>query len=418
MAHEISVPKSWYDIEFDQNIKIEPLIFENDYSNIYPEKILEKNKSAFISIPKPVLDIYEEYRPTPLRRAINLEKYLNTSCKIYYKYEGQNPVGSHKLNTAIPQAYYTKLSGFDEITTATGAGQWGSAVAYAASRFGLKCTIFFVAVSLSQKPYRKVMMEMLGAEVFSSPSNKTKIGLEKVNDPKYVNGNMGLATSEAIEYAVTRKATFGETSHARGVILHQTVIGLESIEQMKLYEDYPDVVIGCVGGGTNFGGISTPFLKYRMEQKENTRFVAVEPAANPKLTKGEYRYDYADSGKLTPQIKMYTLGHEHSPDPIHAGGLRYHGFDPILSKLYSQNYIEAQSYDQKQIFEAGTLFYKTEGILPAPESAHAVRAAIYEAQRAENKNRSILFCMSGHGYLDLAGYEFYLKNLKDNSLEK
>jgi tryptophan synthase beta chain len=410
---KIKIPEYWYDLQADQDIALEPLIFDRDNSCIYPKEVIEPGKSPYVEIPQPVMDLYRQYRPTPLKRARNFEKYINSYCKIYYKYEGNNPVGSHKLNTAIPQAYYAMKNGFKEITTATGAGQWGSAVAYSAHKFFLGCTIFFVAISLRQKPYRKVLMELLGANVYSSPSDKTELGRQKGAEAGNENGNMGLATSEAIEYAYTRKASFGETSHARGVIQHQTVIGLEAIEQLKEYGDFPDVVIGCAGGGTNFGGLSTPFIKYKMERKSNIRFIAVEPTANPTLTKGEYRYDYADSGKLTPRIKMYTLGHEHTPDPIHAGGLRYHGFDPLLSKLYDQKIIEAQAYDQKEIFEAGETFFKTEGILPAPESSYAVRSTIHEAQNPENKGKVILFCLSGHGYLDLSGYDFYLKTLKN-----
>lgn len=408
----IELSKVWYDLGADQNIQLEPLIFERNNRGIYPEELLRENQGAYIEIPGPVMDLYREYRPTPLKRAYNFEKAIESKCKIYYKFEGANAVGSHKLNTSIPQAYFSKQNGFKGITTATGAGQWGSAVAFAAHKFGLECTIFFVAISMEQKPYRKILMEMLNANVVGSPSGLTKIGIEKGAEPGNKYGSMGLATSEAIEFAITQGASYGETSHARGVILHQTIIGLEAIEQMRIYNDFPDIVIGCVGGGTNFGGIAAPFLKYKMEGTMAIRFIAVEPEANCTLSKGEYRYDYADSGKYTPRIKMYTLGHTHTPDPIHAGGLRYHGFDPMLSKLYHDGYIEAQYYNQKEIFEAGITFYKSEGIIPAPESAHAVRSVIEEAQKEENKNKSILFCLSGHGLFDLSGYDFYLKELR------
>jgi len=411
IMRENFIPKAWYDLRADLNIQLEPLVFERDNSSIYTDELLKGSDHAYVKIPEPVLELYAEYRPTPLRRAYSFEKSINSYCKIYYKYEGDNPVGSHKINTAIPQAYFAQKNGFNSMTTATGAGQWGSAIAFASHKFCLKSTIFFVNISLKQKPYRKVLMEMLGAQVISSPSTVTSIGKLNSTDPKKKNGNMGLATSEAVEYAITQKATFGETSHAYGVILHQTVIGLESIKQMEMFDDFPDIVIGCVGGGTNFGGISIPFLKYKIAEKHNIRFIAVEPKANSTLLHGDYKYDYADSGKLTPMIKMYTLGHTHTPDPIHAGGLRYHGFDPLLSKLYHDGHIEAQAYDQREIFAAGISFYKSEGIVPAPESSHAIRSTIEEAQKKDNKNKSILFCLSGHGYFDLSGYDFYMKNL-------
>lgn len=405
------IPQYWYDLQADLNIELDPLIFTVDNREIYPKEILESNKEAYVKIPEPVMKLYSKYRPTPLARAYELERYIGAKCKIFYKYEGANPVGSHKLNTAIPQAYYSVQNGFSEITTATGAGQWGSAISYAAQQFSLKASIFFVSISMQQKPYRKIFMELLGADVFESPSPITSIGRKIRENSQNLTGNMGLATSESIEYAKSKNASFGETSHARGVILHQTVIGQEAISQLEKMGEYPDILIGCVGGGTNFGGLSTPFLKNKLANKSNMRFIAVEPKANSTLLEGTYRYDYADTSKLTPQIKMYTLGHDHTPDPIHAGGLRYHGFDPLLSKLYNEGHIEAQAYSQKEIFEAGSLFLKTEGILPAPESAHAIRASIYEAQKEENKGKTILFCLSGHGYFDLAGYDYYMKNL-------
>jgi tryptophan synthase beta chain len=363
-----------------------------------------------------VREIYRLWRPSPLFRAHRLEQALGTPAKIYYKYEGVSPAGSHKPNTAIPQAYYNKQHGIRRLATETGAGQWGSSLALACSMFGLECTVYMVKISCSQKPYRKSMMQLWGAQVIPSPSEFTNSGRSILAHDPDCCGSLGIAISEAVEDA----ATHSDTNYALGsvlnhVCLHQTVIGLEAREQMKIAGDYPDVVIACCGGGSNFAGIAFPFLADRASGK-NVRCLAVEPASCPTLTKGVYAFDYGDTAQVAPIAMMYTLGHDFIPPGIHAGGLRYHGESPLVSQLHHAGLIDAKSYRQNSCFEGALLFARAEGIVPAPESSHALRAAIDEAVLAkeEGKERTILFCLSGHGQLDMGAYDAYLSgNLED-----
>jgi tryptophan synthase beta chain len=379
---------------------------------IFPMSLLEQEFSPQpeIDIPGEVLDIYKLWRPTPLYRAKRLEKALDTPARIYYKYEGTSPAGSHKPNTAVAQAFYNKQAGIKRLATETGAGQWGSAIALACRMFDLECTVYMVKVSYDQKPYRRMLMNTWGAEVFPSPSPRTNSGRAVLAAHPDSPGSLGIAISEAAEDA----ATHDDTNYALGsvlnhVLLHQTVIGVEARKQMALAGDQPDVVIGCFGGGSNFGGLAVPYVLDRIAGK-GPRILAVEPAACPTLTKGRFTYDFGDIAKLTPLLKMYTLGHDFVPEPIHAGGLRYHGMSPQVSLLKQHGFIEARSVHQIPCFEAGVLFARTEMILPAPESTHAIRAAIdiaLDAKKAGEK-KVILFNLSGHGHFDLSSYEAYL----------
>ncbi len=382
---------------------------------IFPEPLIEQEVSQeeWIDIPEEVLEVLSLWRPTPLHRAKNLEEYLETPAKIFYKNESVSPPGSHKPNTAVAQAYYNKISGVRRLTTETGAGQWGSALSFATQFFDLECRVFMVRVSYNQKPYRRILIETWGGEVIPSPSPYTEAGrrfYEK--DPDHP-GSLGIAISEAIEEAAGRKDTnYSLGSVLNHVLLHQTVIGLEAKKQMEEAGFYPDVVIGAVGGGSNFAGLAFPFLADRLRgDREHLEVVAVEPTACPTLTKGEYRYDFGDSVGLTPLIKMYTLGHDFVPPPIHAGGLRYHGDAPLVCKLYNLGFISAVAYDQSEVFEAALTFARTEGIVPAPESAHAVRRAIDEALKCKEtgEEKVILFNLSGHGYFDLSAYDKFLR---------
>lgn len=379
---------------------------------IFPTSLLEQEFSPLpaIDIPGEVLDIYRLWRPTPLYRARRLEKALDTPARIYYKYEGVSPAGSHKPNTAVAQAYYNKQAGIKRLATETGAGQWGSALALACRMFGLECTVYMVKVSHEQKPYRRMMMNTWGAEVFASPSTRTQAGRAVLEAHPDSPGSLGIAISEAVEDA----ATHADTNYSLGsvlnhVMLHQTVIGQEARQQMALAGDSPDVVLGCFGGGSNFAGIALPYVPDKLNGSA-VRLLAVEPSACPSLTRGKYTYDFGDTAKLTPLLKMYTLGHDFVPPGIHAGGLRYHGASPLLSQLLKNGLIEARAYTQLPVFEAAVKFAQTEGILPAPESAHAIRAVFEEAEaaRQEGKPRTILFCLSGHGHFDLASYDAYL----------
>lgn len=385
--------------------------------DIFPDPIVEQEVSQeeWIPIPEEVLQVYALWRPSPLVRAVNLERALDTPAQIYYKYEGVSPPGSHKPNTAVAQAYYNKISGVKRLTTETGAGQWGSSLAFATQFFGLECEVYMVRASYNQKPYRRILMELWGAKVYPSPSDNTKAGrtfLER--DPEHP-GSLGIAISEAIERALEDKSTkYSLGSVLNHVLLHQTIIGLEAKRQMEILGIYPDYIVGCVGGGSNFAGLAFPFLKDKITgDKPDTEFWAVEPTACPTLTKGEYRYDYGDTVGLTPLIKMYTLGADFVPPPIHAGGLRYHGDAPLLCAFYHHRYIKACAYDQKEVFSAGVLFARTEGIVPAPESAHAVKKAIDLALECKEKKEKkiILFNLSGHGYFDLSAYDSYLKGV-------
>lgn len=384
----------------------------DDLAPIFPMEVIEQEFSPkpLIDIPGEVMDIYRLWRATPLYRARRLEQALDTPAHIYYKYEGTSPAGSHKPNTAVPQAFYNKRAGIRRLATETGAGQWGSALSLACQLFGLECTVYMVRVSYDQKPYRRMMMHSWGGEVYPSPSQHTAAGRAVLAEHPDSPGSLGIAISEAVEDA----ATHSDTNYSLGsvlnhVLLHQTVIGQEAKLQMQQAGEDPDVIIGCFGGGSNFGGLTLPYVLDRLEGK-GPRIVAVEPTACPTLTKGRFEYDYGDTAKLTPLVKMYTLGHDFVPPGIHAGGLRYHGASPLVSHLVDLGHIEARAYPQTPVFDAAVQFARTEGILPAPESSHAIRAAVDEAlaAREEGRPRNILFCLSGHGHFDLAAYETYL----------
>jgi tryptophan synthase beta chain len=413
------IPKEWYNILADLPKPLPPVIHPvtkkpispDDLSPIFPYSLIEQEVSTkrWIKIPEEVLEIYSYWRPTPLYRAKRLEEYLDTPARIYYKYEGVSPPGSHKPNTAVAQAYFNKKEGVKRLTTETGAGQWGSALAYAGKMIGIEVRVYMVKVSYEQKPYRKLLMQVWGAEVYPSPSELTESGRKiRAQDPNSP-GSLGIAISEAVEDAVKDKDTkYSLGSVLNHVLLHQTIIGLEAKKQMEMIGEYPDVIIACCGGGSNLGGISFPFLYDKFAGRE-LRVVAVEPSACPTLTKGPYTYDFGDTAQLTPLIKMYTLGHDFIPPGIHAGGLRYHGDSPIISLLYHEKIIEARAYPQNPVFEAAVLFARTEGIVPAPETAHAIRAVIDEALEAKKlkEERVILFNCSGHGYFDLSAYDSY-----------
>jgi len=415
-------PSKFYNIVPDLPKPIDPPLDPTTNRPINPEKLLrifprklveqEMSTQGEIEIPEDVLELYAGYRATPLIRATRLEAYLKTPAKIYFKYEGVSPTGAHKVNTTLIQAYYAKEQGIKRIVAETGAGQFGSAVSYANAMFGLQTRIYMVKVSFDQKPYRKTLMQMYGAEVFASPSNKTKYGRSVLKENPGTFGSLGIAVSEAIEDVLTDEdSRYSIGSALNFVCLHQTIIGEEAKLQLAKIGEYPDVVIGCVGGGSNFAGIASPFLKDKLRgDKPKLRAIGVEPDSCASLTKGEYRYDYGDSAGMTPLMKMYSLGSNFMPSPLHAGGLRYHGMAPIVSALYNQGIIEAQAYDQLEVFKAAQIFMKTEGYLPAPESAHAIKSVIEEAKKAkeECKQKVILFNLSGHGFLDLKGYEDYL----------
>ncbi|MCL6499655.1 MAG: TrpB-like pyridoxal phosphate-dependent enzyme [Firmicutes bacterium] len=417
---ESELPKAWYNILADLPTPPPPPLHPGtkqpvgpaDLEPLFPREIIlqEVSTERWIEIPEPVREVYRLWRPTPLIRARRLEAALRTPARIYYKYEGTSPAGSHKPNTAVAQAFYNRQAGVRRLTTETGAGQWGSALAMACRMFGLECTVYMVRVSYEQKPYRRVLMETWGAEVVPSPSDRTRAGRAIREQEPDSPGSLGIAISEAVEDAATHDDTkYSLGSVLNHVLLHQTVIGLEAKRQMELFDDYPDVVIGCIGGGSNFAGLSFPFLQDKLRGRD-LRVVAVEPTACPTLTRGRYLYDFGDTARMTPLVKMYTLGHTFIPPRIHAGGLRYHGDAPTVCLLYDQGYIEAVAYPQNAVFEAAVTFARTEGIPPAPESAHAVRRAIDEALacRESGESKAILFNLSGHGHFDLAAYEEYL----------
>ncbi len=386
---------------------------------IFPEALIAQEMSGErqIEIPPEVRDVYALYRPTPLLRAVRLEKALQTPAHIYYKYEGVSPAGSHKPNTAIPQAYYNKLAGTKRLATETGAGQWGSSLAFACSLFGLECTVYMVKVSFHQKPYRKLLMQTYGATVHASPSQQTEFGRKSLAADPHSNGSLGMAISEAIEDTVTHPHTkYALGSVLNHVCLHQSVIGLETIRQMELAGEEPDIIYGCAGGGSNFAGIAFPFIEQKLKRGKKYRIVAVEPTSCPSLTRGELRYDFGDTAETTPLMMMYTLGHKFMPPSIHAGGLRYHGMAPMVSHCKKLGLIEAAAYPQTKVFESAVLFARTEGLVPAPESAHAIAAVIDEAKRcqAEGKKRVLVFNLSGNGLLDLTAYDSYLSgHMKD-----
>ena len=372
----------------------------------------EISTERYIEIPEEVREIYKLYRPTPLIRARRLEKALDTTAHIYYKYEGVSPAGSHKPNTAIPQAFYNKIAGTKALTTETGAGQWGSALSLACNFFGLDLEVYMVKVSYNAKPYRRIFMETFGAQVFPSPTEHTNYGKALLAEDPNNPGSLGIAISEAVEVAATSNGTkkYSLGSVLNHVLTHQSVIGEEALKQMDMANEYPDVVIGCVGGGSNFAGIAYPFLRENLKNGKRTRILAVEPTATPSLTKGIYAFDYGDTAKMAPIVKMHTLGHDFIPPSIHAGGLRYHGMAPSICALYDAGHIDAVAVKQKATFEAAVQFAQTEGIVPAPESAHAIRAAIDEALDAKEKGekRVIVFNLSGHGNFDMVAYESYL----------
>ena len=419
---ESEIPTQWYNIVADMPNKpmtaINPATKEpmkaEDYYPLFAKELAKQEVNQtddFIEIPEEVRELYKNYRTTPLVRAYELEKALGTPAHIYFKNESVSPIGSHKINSAIAQAYYCKKEGVTNITTETGAGQWGAALSYAAKAFDLELAVYMVKVSYEQKPYRKSIMQTFGAQVIPSPSMSTKAGRKVITDTPNHNGSLGIAISEAIELAMTTpncKYTLG--SVLNHVTLHQTVIGQEAIKQMEMAGEYPDIVIGCFGGGSNFGGIAFPFLRNNFKEGKTTRFIAAEPASCPKLTRGVFQYDFGDEAGYTPLLPMFTLGHNFSPASIHAGGLRYHGAGVIASQLLKDGYIEAQAITQLETFEAGCLFAKTEGIVPAPESCHAIALAINEANKCKEtgEEKVILFNLSGHGLIDMASYDKYL----------
>lgn len=422
LLNESDLPKFWYNIHADSPVPPTPVLHPGTMEPVTPDFLSvlfpmdlilqEISTERYIEIPEEVLEIYKLYRPTPLLRARRLEKALDTTAHIYYKYEGVSPAGSHKPNTAIAQAFYNKKGGTKAMTTETGAGQWGSALAFACQVFDLGLEIYMVKVSYQQKPYRRNLMETYGSKVYASPTDRTEYGRSVLAQDPNNPGSLGIAISEAVEAAATSNGAkkYGLGSVLNHVLLHQTVIGEESLKQMDLANEYPDVVIGCVGGGSNFAGIAYPFLRENLKNGKRTRLLAVEPTATPSLTKGVYTFDYGDTAKMAPIVKMHTLGHDFIPPSIHAGGLRYHGMAPSICALYDAGYLEAVAVKQKTTFEAAIQFARTEGIIPAPESAHAIRAAIDEALDAREKGekRVILFNLSGHGNFDMAAYEAYL----------
>ncbi len=410
------IPTAWYNVLADLPQPLPPPLNPgtgqplnpSDLEPIFPKALIaqEMTGERWIDIPNEVREMYKIWRPTPLVRAVRLEKALKTSCRIYFKNESISPAGSHKLNTAIAQAYYNKLEGVRRITTETGAGQWGSSMAFACQAFGLDCTIYMVNSSYHQKPYRRSLMHIWGGEVFPSPSDRTQAGRAALAHDPHTPGSLGMAIADAVEDAATHddaKYTLG--SVLNHVILHQSIIGLELKRQLELLGEKPDTLIGCVGGGSNFGGFALPFLPEKLTRPE-MRFLAVEPSACPSLTKGIYAYDYGDTAKLTPLLKMFTLGYNFMPAGIHAGGLRYHGTAPIVAHLAQLGLIEAVSYTQNAVFEGAIQFARSEGFVPAPETSHAIRAAIDEARK--NDGKCIVFCYSGHGHFDMSAYDAHL----------
>ncbi len=429
------IPRQWYNILSD--IKMNPPlgpdgnpIQPDALAPVFPMNLIEQEVSSerWIDIPEPVLDVLSIWRPAPLTRADRLEKALGTPARIYFKYEGASPPGSHKPNTAVPQAYYNKVFGIERITTETGAGQWGSALSFACAQFGLACKVFMVRISFDQKPYRKAMMETWGGKCIASPSNETKAGRDVLAKDPNTPGSLGIAISEAIEQAVGD--TSGKTRYSLGsvlnhVMLHQTIIGLEAKKQLAMIDEYPDIIIGCAGGGSNFAGLSFPFVLDKINGKQ-IEIYPVEPKACPTLTRAPFVYDHGDTARYTPLLPMHSLGHAFVPAPIHAGGLRYHGMAPTVSQLADEGLITPKSVSQTEAFEAGILWARTEGVVPAPETTSAIAQVVAEANKAkeEGKEKVILFNFSGHGLLDLTGYEKFLHGelrdfaLSDDDMEK
>ena len=417
-----AIPRQWYNIQADLPRPLPPVLHPgtkqpvgpDDLAPLFPMALIgqEVSQDRYIDIPDEVREIYKLWRPTPLLRAYRLEQALDTPAHIYYKYEGVSPSGSHKLNTATAQAWYNKAEGISGLTTETGAGQWGTALAQACNFFGLDCRVYMVRISYDQKPYRRAIMQSFGAEVSASPGDTTQAGRMILEQSPDSTGSLGIAISEAVEAAAT---SGGRYKYALGsvlnhVLMHQTVIGQETLQQMALADEYPDVVVAPVGGGSNFAGIALPFLRRNLREGQTTRLLGVEPAACPSLTRGTYAYDFGDTAGMTPLVKMYTLGHSFVPAPLHAGGLRYHGMASIICELYDQGLMEAQSVQQMETFEAALTFARSEGIIPAPEAAHGVAGAIREAQAAKEagEKRVILLNLCGHGHFDMSAYDAYL----------
>ena len=420
LLDESDLPKFWYNIAADLPVPLPAVLHPgtllpigpDDLAPLFPMALIMQEVSAEreIEIPQLVRDLYRQWRPSPLYRARRLEQALGTPAKIYYKYEGVSPAGSHKPNTAVPQAFYNREAGIKKITTETGAGQWGSSLAFAGALFGIDVQVFMVRVSYNQKPYRRALMETYGARCIASPSNETQSGRDILAKDPNSNGSLGIAISEAVEVAAQRDDTkYALGSVLNHVLLHQTIVGIEAMKQLEMAGDDPDVIVGCTGGGSNFAGIVFPFLGQQLRGGKKRRIVAVEPAACPSLTRGKYAYDFGDTGHLTPLVKMHTLGSSFIPPGFHAGGLRYHGMAPLVSHVKELGLIEAKAYQQKACFEAGVQFARAEGILPAPEANHAVRGAIDEALRckAEGKSETILFNLCGHGHFDMQAYMDY-----------
>lgn len=418
---EEEMPKAWLNIRAVMNEKPEPMlnpatgkpVSAEDLNPVFCNACVEQELNTtdeWIQIPEAVRNFYKMYRPSPIVRAYNLEKYLDTPAEIYYKFEGTNTSGSHKLNSAVPQVYYAKEQGLTSLTTETGAGQWGTALSMACGYFGMDAIVYMVKISSEQKPYRKAVMETYGAKVIPSPSETTNVGKKILEENPGTGGSLGCAISEAVETAVTtQNCRYVLGSVLDHVLLHQSVIGLESKIALDKYDIKPDMIIGCVGGGSNFGGLIAPFIMEKIQGKSNVELLAIEPASCPTLTRGKYAYDFGDTGKTTPLMKMYTLGNGFIPSSNHAGGLRYHGMSAIVSKLYKDGYISARSYEQTKVFDAASAFARLEGYLPAPESSHAIRAAIDEAVKCKEKGEKkvILFGLTGTGYFDLSAYQAY-----------
>lgn len=419
---EDQIPTAWYNVVADMPNKPLPMInpdthtpvTEDDLSVLFSREAARQELNTtdrYIPIPEPVRELYKNYRSTPLVRAYGLEKALGVKSHIYFKNESVSPIGSHKLNSALPQAYYCKEEGVTNITTETGAGQWGAALSYAARAFGLELAVYMVKISYEQKPYRRSIMQTFGAQVIASPSMSTRAGKDILTSHPNYQGSLGTAISEAVELArITPNCKYTLGSVMNHVSLHQTIIGQEAELQMQMAGEYPDVVIGCFGGGSNFSGLSFPFMRHVFSGEKKTRFIASEPASCPKLTRGVFQYDYGDEAGYTPMMPMFTLGHDFSPANIHAGGLRYHGAGTIVSQLLKDGFMEGEDIPQLESFAAGQLFAQAEGIVPAPESCHAIASAIRRAREAETQGREdvILFCLSGHGLIDMASYDQYL----------
>ena len=430
ILEENEIPREWYNIQADMPNKMLPPLHPGtknpvgpeDLAPIFPMELIkqEVSQERWIPIPEEIRDVYKLWRPTPVYRAYELEKLLDTDCKIYYKNEGVSPAGSHKPNTAVAQAYYNKMEGITKLTTETGAGQWGSALAFACQRFGIQLEVYMVRASFDQKPNRKLLMNTWGAEVFASPTDKTESGRKILEQNPNSPGSLGIAISEAVERAVMDpEAKYSLGSVLNHVLMHQSVIGLEAIKQMEKAGDFPDVIVAPLGGGSNFAGLAFPFLQYKINEGKDIRCVAVEPASCPKLTKGEFRYDFGDTAGLTPLLPMYTLGHTFVPEAIHAGGLRYHGASALVSQLLKDKLVEAAAIHQLECFDAGVKFANAEGILVAPETTHGIAQVFREVKRAkeEGKSKTILFNLSGHGFFDMSAYKDYFEGkLQDHEL--